>query len=340
MFDFPKVDPVERGCGERVPGGMYLESALSPYGRPLEEFLIDPPLPVPDGLDIINKPLLWPRTLPSGDPVCDADEQPIYDVLIWVGGEYYPYCPDFVEEVRRYGASRRLNPNLDLSRLSRWSRMILVHPRARNLVWQTQMPPALCHKAVPGHTQTLSDVHERELADDVEQGEEGASRILESGSGMDETGEAAKQQSVLPAQQEAMLCPRKGPCIFKVWELLPQEAAQTVITTEQNARDDSNDDEDVDDDEEDAGSNGGLALKRFSTRPLCLRRIGSTVYQYHPTGESAEELVPGMFAALPLTGVALIRFADGSVNERAHEKVKAGRDVHGEQALPWYESDR
>ena len=42
MFDhnFPKADPVERGCGDREPGGVYCECGLSPRGRPLEEFLI------------------------------------------------------------------------------------------------------------------------------------------------------------------------------------------------------------------------------------------------------------------------------------------------------------
>ena len=43
MFtDFPKADPVERGCGEREQGGVYAETGLSPYGTPLEYFLIDP----------------------------------------------------------------------------------------------------------------------------------------------------------------------------------------------------------------------------------------------------------------------------------------------------------
>ena len=58
-FDFPKADPVPRGCGEREPGGVYAECGLSPRGRPLEEFLFDPPLPIPEGLDLINKPQLW-----------------------------------------------------------------------------------------------------------------------------------------------------------------------------------------------------------------------------------------------------------------------------------------
>jgi len=301
MFDFPKADPVERGCGERQPGGVYLETGLSSHGRPLEEFLLDPPLPVPDGLDLINKPQLWQRTFPLGEPVSDAEEHPIYDILMWVGAEFYPYCPDFIEEVRRYGASRRLNPNLDLSLLSRASRMILVHPRARNLAWQTQTPPATCHKDIPGHVVALTGSAEQISADEREDDERASTRIP------------------LLVEQEHVHAPQAGPCLSKLWELMPQEAAQTVIAER---------------------IPGGAETGHQSARPLCLRAIGSTVYQYHPTCESAAGLAPGIFAALPITGVALIRFADGSVNERARANVEAGLAAHGEQALPWYESDR
>jgi len=307
MFEFPKADPVERGCGDREPGGVYAESGLSPYGRPLEEFLLDPPIAVPDGLDLINKPQLWQRTVAAGEPVCDADGCPVYDLLIWVGQEHYPYCPDFIEELRRYGASRRLNPNLDLSLLSRTSRMILVHPRARNLAWQTQMPPATCHKDLPGHAVALTSTDEQSSADEREDDETVSTPIA------------------LPVEQEHVHGPQAGPCLFKLWDVIPQEAAQTVIA------------ERIPDDAEGEGSADN---QRYPARPLCLRAIGSTVYQYRPTGESAEGLVPGIFATLPITGVALIRFADGSVNERARENVEAGFSAHGEQALPWYESDR
>src|SRR5256885_7987813 len=150
MFDlnFPKADPVPRGCGEREPGGVYAESGLSPRGRPLEEFLFDPPLPIPDGLDLINKPQFWQRTLASGEPLLDEEGQPVFDLLIWVGEEHYKYCPDYLEETRRYGASRRLNPNLDLSLLSRSSRIILAHPRVLNMRWQEQRPPLTCEKRI------------------------------------------------------------------------------------------------------------------------------------------------------------------------------------------------
>ena len=108
MIDFPKAEPVERGCGEREQGGVYAECGLSPYGSPLEHFLIDPPQPLPEGLDIINKPQLWE------DPATG-----ITHLLIWIGSEHYEWCSDYIEETSRFGASRRINPNLDLSRLTR-----------------------------------------------------------------------------------------------------------------------------------------------------------------------------------------------------------------------------
>jgi hypothetical protein len=89
MIDFPKAEPVERGCGEREQGGVYAECGLSPYGSPLEHFLIDPPQPLPEGLDIINKPQLWE------DPATG-----ITHLLIWIGGEHYEWCSDYIEETR------------------------------------------------------------------------------------------------------------------------------------------------------------------------------------------------------------------------------------------------
>jgi hypothetical protein len=67
--------------------------------------------------------------------------------------------------------------------------------------------------------------------------------------------------------------------------------------------------------------------------PWYARRIGSTTYFYAPSGESAEELETGVFAALPITGFALIRHPDGSVNEHSREKLDAAN-------LPYYTSSR
>jgi len=306
MFDFPKADPVPRGCGEREPGGIYAESGLSPYGRPLEEFLIDPPLPLPDGLDIINKPTLWQRMMPSGEPMLDEGGQPIFDLLIWVGAEHYEYCSDYIEETRRYGASRRLNPYLDLARLTQASRMILAHPHVINTLWHTQRPPHECGKDIPGHASRPGENEEHD--DEWSELEGEMPTAIPAHFGM------------LSREVAPIGTARSGPCLFKLWELVPAGAAQTVI--------------------DELDSEVRKQQPDAEPLPLCLRAIGSTVYQYRPTGEPADGLVPGLFAALPITGLALIRFADGSVNEKAKQKVLAGRESHGDHALPWYESDR
>lgn len=325
MFgDFPKAVAVERGCGEREPGGVYAESGLSRDGAPLEAFLLDPPLPIPDGLNLINKPQLWQRMLPSGDPILDEQGQPIYDLLMWTGAEHYEFVPDYLEEVRRYGASRKLNSNLDLSLLSRASRMILAHPKALNTLWQEQCPPQECDKGVPGHD-SKSLEREKNKAEDpwdeeIEEwdGEEGAEDEQDYGEFeriSQRTDERTRAIALahpdlpehLPALAKAF---HRGPCLFKTWELIPEEAAETMIN--------------IDGDD----------------RPICLRRVGSTTYQYRPTGESADGLAPGLFAALPITGFALIRFADGSVNEKAKQKILSGMEAHGTRAVPFYECGR
>src|SRR5438034_1438914 len=211
--DFPKADPVPRGCGDREPGGVYAECGLSSRGRPLEDFLIDPPLPIPPGLDLVNKPQTWQRLLPSGEPVLDGEGLPIFDLLIWVGQEHYPFVPDYLEETIRFGASRRLNPILDLSLLSRSSRMILAHPLVINTAWQEQRPPQTCKKEVPGHDAAIT-------ASEDEVDKEMITRPLlnRSGNGLE------SQLAVI--QTESL---QTGPCLFKLWELIPQEAAKTVI---------------------------------------------------------------------------------------------------------------
>jgi hypothetical protein len=210
--DFPKADPVSRGCGDREPGGVYVESGLSSRGRPLEEFLVDPPLPIPEGLDLVNKPQTWQRMLPSGDPALDVDGLPIFDLLIWVGAEFYTYCPDYLEETRRFGASRRLNPNLDLSLLSKSSRMILAHPLVINTAWQQQCPPEFCLKEVPGHDACIT-ISDHEGVDATEERE----RQIIAGSLRQDTDNDT--ESLLPLVLPNS--PQTGPCIFKLWELIP-----------------------------------------------------------------------------------------------------------------------
>lgn len=132
--------PVRRGCGLRREDGVYCECGLSPYGSPLETFVLDPPIPLPSDVDV--SPL--GVTLVEGNGVTY--------IIDWVGGEYYPSVADFLEEVRRAGLSRRLPKNLDFSRLSEKSRILLVHARAGIENWREY--PERIHPCPRGNHKT------------------------------------------------------------------------------------------------------------------------------------------------------------------------------------------
>ncbi len=110
---------VVRGCGTRVAGGIYAECPLSPYGMPLENFIVDPPIPIdtqemgvtPVGVKLVERKGVW-------------------HIVDWVGSSHYPNVADFVEEVRRFGLSRRLSTSLDFKKLTPQSRILLLHSHA------------------------------------------------------------------------------------------------------------------------------------------------------------------------------------------------------------------
>lgn len=145
--------PVERGCGRRKQGGIYGECGLHPWGSPLEAFLMDPPVPVDPaalGISPIGVTLI-------DDPATDATH-----ILDWVGEEHYPNVCDVLEEVRRFGLSRRLPRTLDYSRLDARSRILLVHRRALitdlsgyTVDWRRPCPKALAEHADPPHAASL-----------------------------------------------------------------------------------------------------------------------------------------------------------------------------------------
>jgi hypothetical protein len=114
---------VPRGCGERVSGGIYAECGFSPLGAPLEDFLMDPPIQIPAGLNLSAIGVqLVERTEPDG--------RSVWHIFDWVGECHYPNVADFLEELRRFGMSRRLPSTLDFSKITPESRHILVHARA------------------------------------------------------------------------------------------------------------------------------------------------------------------------------------------------------------------
>jgi hypothetical protein len=262
--------PEPRGCGEREPGGCYVESGVGPFGYPLEHFMIDPPQRLPSGLDLINKPQILPRIGLSGEQEYDEADLPIFDLFMHIGATHYPWAPDYIEETRRLGASRRINPHLHLSLLTRASRMILAHPKAIPQNWLALQPPVRCKKRLERH----------DLASYI-------------------------RLSLDPLRDEQ----RPGSCLFKLWEVIPREQAESTQELE-------------------------------GQPPLCLRRCGSTVYQYTPTGEHVIAWEEAFILALPLTGFSLIQYADGSVNEQAKRKLLDAQAKQGEMSLPFYETPR
>lgn len=115
MQDHWLTVPGVRGCGSRKQKALYMCVGMSPFGAPIEYFVLDPARPFKG--DAFRAPMILER-----------EDKP-NDVLIWIGKEYYPFVPDFIAEARRMGISRRVPHNFPAGQLSRGSRMILVHAR-------------------------------------------------------------------------------------------------------------------------------------------------------------------------------------------------------------------
>ena len=130
--------PIVRGCGTRVHSGIYWECGLSPDGAPLEDFLIDVPTLIPSGL----------RIPPRGVTLKEIGG--VWHIFDWVGQEHYTNMSDCVEEIRRFGLSRRLPRTLDFSRLTRASRILLIHARAR-IENASLYGPFVCPKGLHPH---------------------------------------------------------------------------------------------------------------------------------------------------------------------------------------------
>jgi hypothetical protein len=112
---------MERGCGFRVAGAIYIEVPTSPYGLPIEHFIIDPPVPIDPVGHRVTAHGVFIKERPDGSGV--------HDVWDWVGSSHYPNVADVIEEARRLGVSRRAE-GIDYALLSADSRLFLLHERA------------------------------------------------------------------------------------------------------------------------------------------------------------------------------------------------------------------
>lgn len=150
---------LRRACGFRKAGGTYVTTKTSAWGAPIENFLVDPPYPIfldqfpslsAQGLNLIEA--TW-----RGQPG-------VYDIFDWVGTEYYPYVPDFVEEARLFGTSRMAQPNLPFGMITKNSWHFFMHSRASVVdptkPYDNYLGIAGCPKDIPIHVEQPQQVYE------------------------------------------------------------------------------------------------------------------------------------------------------------------------------------
>ncbi len=107
----------KRGCGTRKEGGLYACVSTSVFGRPIEEFVIDPARE-------------WKGKC-FRTPILYEGQNGVNHMLVWVGAKFYPFVPDFVEEARVMGVSRRIPKGFPVEKLKPGeSKMFLIHPQA------------------------------------------------------------------------------------------------------------------------------------------------------------------------------------------------------------------
>lgn len=93
-----------RGCGQREEGKPYLCTGLSPEGLLVEEFIVDP---------------VWKWDLPGHTRGYTLiTKNAINHLVIFIGRQYYQSPWSFVEEVRHYGASRKIPVNFPFEKLT------------------------------------------------------------------------------------------------------------------------------------------------------------------------------------------------------------------------------
>lgn len=127
---------MNRGCGKRKAGGVYICTKLSPHGVPLEEFIIDPPEAY-EG-EKFRVPIV-------------LEKNGTNHLLFWVGKEFYPFPSDFIEEVRRFGASKRVPVEFPIQKLSVGSLMFFIHSCATIKNHKVLPAPPRCPKRLKGH---------------------------------------------------------------------------------------------------------------------------------------------------------------------------------------------
>jgi len=126
------MKPIKRGCGERSAGSVYGMCPTSPTGTPVWNFLLDPPVPYHEGLFRGIK-------FAQDEALGDGWDNGSILLIDWIGAEAYPTLACWVEEVRRFGMSRKFPASFPLERLAGkevW--LAVIHKRAVH-EWETAL---------------------------------------------------------------------------------------------------------------------------------------------------------------------------------------------------------
>jgi hypothetical protein len=161
-----------RGCGNsRVQGGVYLVTKLVTNGKPLEDFLIDPPVTVPENLHVpyqgmttFEREQVCPKCI--GDhkkfqsymsmgyrcDLCNGEGKiKVHHIADHIGTSHYPHPIDDIEEVRAVGSSRRIPSNFPFHLLTKESRHFRCHEKSYIHNWMEYGRWWGCPKRHPLH---------------------------------------------------------------------------------------------------------------------------------------------------------------------------------------------
>lgn len=135
----------ERGCGKRQPDSIYFESRLVKNGRPIEEFIIDPPL------DCEKNGIKFSRSYQI------FQKDGINHLIDWVGESFYESPWDFIEECRAKGMSRRVQKSFDFTKITPGqSQIFFAHKKAIDLITKTKINLVKANRFEPHETATAT----------------------------------------------------------------------------------------------------------------------------------------------------------------------------------------
>lgn len=109
-----------RACGVRVQDGVYLEVGVGPNGNPIQDYFIDPVIPITPEQE---------RYFKLTDIGVQVREwKGVYHAFNIVGQKSYKFAPDYLEEAARLGISTRVSSKLfEFEKLGEDSLLFVLH---------------------------------------------------------------------------------------------------------------------------------------------------------------------------------------------------------------------